>query len=69
MQAVAKRAIKKKDVPVGKTLRVLTPEERQADIKAFGREIRKTKESARAFLQRAGILDAQGELADPYRSQ
>lgn len=69
MQAAAKRAIKKKDVPVGKTLRVLTPEERKADIKAFGKEIRKTKDSAREFLQRAGILDARGELAAPYRTQ
>ncbi|MBS0372537.1 MAG: hypothetical protein JSS57_25455 [Proteobacteria bacterium] len=69
MQAPIKKSTKKTVVPVGKTLRVLTPAERKADIKAFGKEIRKTKDSARAFLQRAGILDAQGELAAPYRTQ
>lgn len=69
MQAEAKKAPKKKAVVVGKTLRILTPEERKADIKAFGKEIRKSKDSAREFLQRAGILDAKGGLAAPYRTQ
>lgn len=52
----------------GRMVRVLTPDERSADIKAFGREIRKSKESAIGFLKRAGILDENGKLAEPYRS-
>lgn len=52
----------------GKLVRVMTPEERSADIKEFGKEVRKSKASAIAFLQRAGILDETGELAEPYRS-
>ncbi|MDI1246471.1 MAG: hypothetical protein PSV24_13845 [Rhodoferax sp.] len=46
----------------------MTAQERVADIKDFGREIRKSKESAVAFLQSAGILDQTGELAEPFRA-
>jgi len=49
-------------------VRIMTAEERSADMKAFGKEIRKSKASAIEFLQSAGILDAKGELAEPYRS-
>ncbi|MCK2086944.1 hypothetical protein MXC99_01910 [Thauera aromatica] len=52
----------------GKLVRIMTPEERSADMKEFGKEIRKSKASAVAFLQRAGILDETGELAEPYRA-
>ena len=52
----------------GRMVRVMTTDELIADMKAHGREIRKTKESAIAFLQRAGIVDAKGELAEPYRA-
>jgi hypothetical protein len=52
----------------GYTVRVMTAQERVADIKDFGREIRKSKESAVAFLQSAGILDQTGELAEPFRA-
>lgn len=52
----------------GHVVRIMTPEERSADMRAFGKEIRKSKASAVAFLQSAGILDAQGELATPYRT-
>lgn len=52
----------------GYTVRVMTVEERVADIKDFGREVRKSKESAVAFLQSAGILDITGELSEPYRT-
>lgn len=51
----------------GGTQRLLTPDQRRADIKAFGREIRRSKESATDFLRRAGILDESGQLAEPYR--
>lgn len=52
----------------GRMVRVMTTDELIADMKAHGREIRKTKESAIAFLQRAGIVDAKGDLAEPYRA-
>lgn len=47
---------------------VMTPEERAADMRAFGREIRQSKETAVAFLKSAGILDERGELAEPFRT-
>lgn len=50
----------------GKMVRILTPQERNADIKAFGSEVTKTKESAIAFLKRAGIVDESGQLAEPF---
>lgn len=53
----------------GRLVRVRTNEELIADMKAYGREVRKTKESAIAFLQSAGILDKTGELAEPYRAK
>ena len=53
----------------GRLVRVRTNEELIADMKAYGREVRKTKESAIAFLQSAGILDNAGELAEPYRAK
>lgn len=52
----------------GRLVRIMTPDERSADIKEFGKEIRKSKASAIKFLQNAGILDATGELAEPNRS-
>jgi len=42
--------------------------ERTADLRDFGSKVRKTKSSATEFLQRAGILDKNGDLAEPYRS-
>ena len=53
--------------PRGKSVVVMTPDERIADMQAFGREIRESKKTAQAFLIRAGILDKKGELAKPYR--
>lgn len=64
----AKSAVKPASPLRGKLVRVMTPEERVADMKDFGKEIRKSKETAKDFLQRAGILDETGELAEPYRS-
>ena len=46
----------------------MTAEERVADIKAFGEDVRRTKQSAIEFLQRAGIVDETGSLAKPYRT-
>ena len=51
----------------GTLVRVLTPEERREDMKAFGNEVRKSKASAVAFLKRAGFIDESGQLAEPYR--
>lgn len=53
--------------PRGKSVVVMTPDERIADMQAFGREIRESKKTAQAFLIRAGILNKKGELAKPYR--
>lgn len=52
----------------GHVVRVMTAEERVADIKAFGEDVRRTKQSAIEFLQRAGIVDETGSLAKPYRA-
>ena len=54
--------------PRGKSVHIMTPDERIADMQAFGREIRKSKKTAQEFLTRAGILNKKGELAKPYRS-
>jgi hypothetical protein len=51
----------------GRMVRVLTNAELIADMKDHGRQVSKTKESAIAFLQSAGILDEAGEFADAYR--
>lgn len=51
----------------GRTERLLTPDQRSADIKAFGREIRDSKQSAADFLRRAGLIDESGQLTEPYR--
>ena len=67
--AKPRRAAKAAASPLrGRMVRVMTNDELIADIRAHGREIRKTKESAIAFLQSAGILDDKGELAEPYRA-
>lgn len=54
--------------PLGKTVRVLTQAELMADMDAHGRKVRKTKQSAVAFLQQAGIVGDDGQLAPMYRS-
>ena len=46
---------------------IMTPDERIADMQAFGREIRESKQTAQEFLIRAGILNKKGVLAKPYR--
>jgi hypothetical protein len=50
----------------GKSLATMSPDERIADMQAFGREIRKSKQTARAFLIRAGVLNKKGRLTKPY---
>ena len=68
MKTVETPAAKKATALRGKLVRVMTPEERSADMEAFGKEIRRTKASAIAFLKEAGFLDDNGQLAEPYRS-
>lgn len=38
-------------------------------IRSVGAEMAETPEKAQAFLQRAGILDDNGNLAEKYRDQ
>lgn len=45
----------------------MTADERIADMKAFGREIRQSQQSAQEFLIRAGILTPTGKLTKPFR--
>lgn len=52
----------------GRMVRIMTSEERIADIKDFGKEIRKSKATALAFLKDAGFIDESGEIAEPYRA-
>lgn len=54
--------------PRGKSVVAMTPDERIADMQAFGREIRESKKTAQEFLIRAGILDKKGQLTKPYRN-
>lgn len=37
------------------------------DMKQFGKEVSKTKESALAFLKKMGLLDEEGKLKEPYK--
>ncbi|PIT83624.1 hypothetical protein [Limnohabitans sp. 15K] len=53
--------------PRGKSVVIMTPDERIADMQAFGGEIRKSQKTAQEFLIRAGILNKKGQLAKPYR--
>jgi hypothetical protein len=68
MTSAAKRTVNTPPAGHVSRVRIMTADERSADIKKFGKEIRQSKESAIAFLQSAGILDDNGELAEPYRS-
>lgn len=53
----------------GHMVRVMTAKERIADIKAFGKELRKDKATALAFLKEVGFIDESGEIAEPYRTR
>ena len=57
-------------VPAGKWDVVIetTSERTHVEMKRFGHEVLSSAAKARAFLQRAGILDDQGDLAAPYRA-
>lgn len=52
----------------GRVVRVMTPQERTADMRAFGREVRTSQATARAFLVSAGILEEDGELVEQLRA-
>lgn len=67
MKNTTKTAARKQPLR-GTVIRVMTPEERVADMQAFGRKIRKSKASAVDFLRRAGFIDETGQLTKPYRS-
>lgn len=54
--------------PRDKSVVAMTPDERIADMQAFGREIRESKKTAQEFLIRAGFLDKKGQLTKPYRN-
>lgn len=43
-------------------------DELHSKMNAFRLDLLSSKEKARSFLQRAGILDRDGELAEPYRA-
>lgn len=47
---------------------ILTTNEYCESIEAFGRSIQNDKASSVAFLQKAGILDKSGQLAEPFCS-
>lgn len=49
-------------------IRIMTLDERLEDMRAFGREICKTPQTALDFLKSVGIVDASGQLAEPFRS-
>lgn len=74
MNAPAKAAKKaapkptKKSSQLGKTVRVLTTQERIADMRAFGQEQGSSKAAALSFLQRAGIVTPTGKLTKPFRT-
>lgn len=69
-KATKKGALKaaKKSLPLGKTVRVMTTQERIADMRAFGQEQGSSKAAALSFLQRAGIVTLTGKLTKPFRT-
>lgn len=58
----------KKTSQRGKTVRVLTTQERIADMRAFGQEQVSSKAAALSFLQRAGIVTPTGKLTKTFRT-
>ncbi|OZI68076.1 hypothetical protein [Bordetella genomosp. 1] len=57
------------DLPPGKYFRAISNDELLADMCAFGREVGRSKATAQAFLQEAGIITRSGKLAKPYRAK
>lgn len=58
----------KKTSQPGRTVRILTTQERIADMRAFGQEQGSSKAAALSFLQRAGIVTPTGKLTKPFRT-
>ncbi|SAI52056.1 Uncharacterised protein [Bordetella ansorpii] len=52
----------------GRMVRILTTQERVADMRAFGQEQGSSKAAALSFLQRAGIVTPTGKLTKPFRA-
>ena len=57
----------KKTSQLGRSVRVMTTQERIADMRAFGQEQGSSKAAALSFLQRAGIVTQTGKLTKPFR--
>ena len=51
----------------GRAVRVMSTNERVADMRAFGQEQGRSKASALSFLKDAGIITPTGKLAKPFR--
>ncbi len=55
--------------PTSRSRKSLSPVEQEIKaMKAYAKKISASKEESIDFLQRAGILDKKGELAEHYRS-
>jgi hypothetical protein len=67
-KAAAPKKVAKAAVRRGKMVRLMTLDERLEDMRAYGREVRETKQSALDFLRRAGIIDVSGQVAEPFRN-
>ena len=62
---IKRQTIRTAPTPV-QSVRVMTLKERIVDMRTHSREVCKTQVLAVAFLQRAGILNTVGDLAEPY---
>lgn len=60
--------VAKKAPQLGRTVRIMTTQERVEDMRAFGREQGSSQASALSFLQDAGIITPTGKLAKPFRA-
>lgn len=66
MITTIKRQTRRTAPAPAQSVRVMTLDERIADMRAHSREVCRTQATAVAFLQRAGILNTAGDLAEPY---
>ncbi len=66
--SIKKTTVTVKKLKSGSIVTIMTPEQQIADLKQYGKEIRKSKASAIDFLKRAGFIDDKGNLAEPYRA-
>jgi hypothetical protein len=52
----------------GRAVRVMSTNQRVADMRAFGLEQARSKATALSFLKGAGIITPTGKLAKPFRA-